>query len=36
LHIAEDGATRRIRLGPDLASGEIPQAIVPARAWQAA
>jgi predicted cupin superfamily sugar epimerase len=36
LHIAEGGATRRIRLGPDLASGEIPQAIVPARAWQAA
>ena len=36
LHIAEDGATRSIRLGPDLASGEIPQAIVPAGAWQAA
>jgi predicted cupin superfamily sugar epimerase len=23
-------------LGPDLAAGEVPQAIVPARAWQAA
>jgi predicted cupin superfamily sugar epimerase len=36
LHIADDGGTRSIRLGPDLASGEIPQAIVPAGAWQAA
>jgi uncharacterized protein len=25
-----------LRLGPDLAAGERPQAIVPARAWQAA
>jgi predicted cupin superfamily sugar epimerase len=25
-----------IRLGPDLASGERPQAVVPAQAWQAA
>jgi predicted cupin superfamily sugar epimerase len=23
-------------LGPDLAAGEVPQAIVPAQAWQAA
>jgi uncharacterized protein len=26
----------RFRLGPDLAAGERPQAIVPVRAWQAA
>ena len=25
-----------IRLGPDLAAGERPQAVVPAHAWQAA
>jgi predicted cupin superfamily sugar epimerase len=31
-----DGAMRDIRLGPDLAAGEMPQAIVPAHAWQAA
>jgi predicted cupin superfamily sugar epimerase len=31
-----DGTMRDIRLGPDLAAGEIPQAIVPAHAWQAA
>jgi predicted cupin superfamily sugar epimerase len=36
LHIAEDGGTRSVRLGPDLAAGEMPQAIVPAQAWQAA
>ena len=36
LQIAEGGGTRSITLGPDLASGEIPQAIVPAGAWQAA
>jgi predicted cupin superfamily sugar epimerase len=36
LHIADDGGLRSMRLGPDLVSGEIPQAIVPARAWQAA
>ena len=29
-------ATRSVRLGPDLAAGEAPQAIVPAQAWQAA
>jgi predicted cupin superfamily sugar epimerase len=28
--------TRAIRLGPDLAAGERPQAVVPAHAWQAA
>jgi predicted cupin superfamily sugar epimerase len=36
LHIAEHGGTRTIRLGSDLDGGEVPQAIVPARAWQAA
>jgi uncharacterized protein len=36
LQIAEGSGTRSITLGPDLASGEIPQAIVPVGAWQAA
>jgi predicted cupin superfamily sugar epimerase len=38
LHIAERdaGPVDRVRLGPDLAAGERPQAIVPAGAWQAA
>jgi uncharacterized protein len=36
LHIADDGNERSIRLGPDLAAGEVPQAIVPPHAWQAA
>ena len=36
LRIADDAGTRSIRLGPDLAAGEVPQAIVPALAWQAA
>jgi len=36
LHIAEDGGTRTIRLGSDLDAGEVPQAVVPAHAWQAA
>ena len=36
LQIADDRGTRTIRLGPDLAAGETPQAIVPALAWQAA
>ena len=36
LQIADDSGTRSIRLGPDLAAGEAPQAIVPAHAWQAA
>jgi predicted cupin superfamily sugar epimerase len=32
-----DGATEEIiRLGADIAAGEVPQVIVPARAWQAA
>jgi len=37
LQIAHEGCTRHtVRLGPDVASGERPQAIVPADAWQAA
>jgi predicted cupin superfamily sugar epimerase len=37
LAIAErDGGPARLTLGPDLAAGERPQAVVPARAWQAA
>ena len=31
-----DDASNAIRLGPNLAEGERPQAIVPAEAWQAA
>jgi uncharacterized protein len=36
LKIDSGSATERVRLGPDLAAGERPQAIVPAHAWQAA
>jgi uncharacterized protein len=36
LQIADDRGPRTVRLGPDLAAGEVPQAIVPAQAWQAA
>ncbi|MDI4237095.1 MULTISPECIES: cupin domain-containing protein [unclassified Bradyrhizobium] len=36
LRIADAGGQRTIRLGSDLAAGEVPQAIVPAHAWQAA
>jgi uncharacterized protein len=36
LQIAGDSGVRSIRLGPDLDAGEVPQAIVPAHAWQAA
>jgi predicted cupin superfamily sugar epimerase len=36
LQIADHDGTRTIRLGPDLDAGEVPQAIVPAHAWQAA
>ena len=36
LQIADDGGQRSVRLGPDLAAGEAPQAIVPPHAWQAA
>jgi predicted cupin superfamily sugar epimerase len=36
LRIADEAGQRRVRLGPDLAAGEQPQAIVPPHAWQAA
>ena len=37
LRIANDGcAPHTVALGPDLAAGQRPQAIVPAQAWQAA
>ena len=37
LRIAHEGcAPHTVRLGPDVASGERPQAIVPAAAWQTA
>jgi uncharacterized protein len=36
LQIADHDGLRCIRLGSDLAAGELPQAIVPAHAWQAA
>ena len=36
LQIAVDGGQRSVRLGPDLAAGEVPQAVVPASAWQSA
>jgi uncharacterized protein len=36
LQIADGDGRRTIRLGPDLAAGEMPQAVVPAQAWQAA
>jgi uncharacterized protein len=36
LEIADGDDQRSIRLGPNLAAGEVPQAAVPAHAWQAA
>jgi predicted cupin superfamily sugar epimerase len=36
LGIAVDGLETTVRLGPDLAAGERPQAVVPAGVWQAA
>jgi predicted cupin superfamily sugar epimerase len=36
LEIADGDGWRVVTLGPDLANGELPQAIVPAQAWQAA
>jgi uncharacterized protein len=36
LQIADGGGHRSVRLGPDVAAGEVPQTIVPAQAWQAA
>ena len=36
LLVNDRAGTTAVRLGPDLAAGERPQAIVPAHAWQAA
>ena len=36
LRIADEAGQRMIKLGPDLAAGEVPQAIVPPHSWQAA
>jgi predicted cupin superfamily sugar epimerase len=36
LSLAEESRTSTVLLGPSLAAGERPQAVVPARAWQAA
>jgi predicted cupin superfamily sugar epimerase len=36
LEIADGDGRRVVTLGPDLAAGQVPQAIVPAQAWQAA
>jgi uncharacterized protein len=36
LQIADDRNKRSVRLGRDLAAGDVPQAVVPAHAWQAA
>jgi uncharacterized protein len=36
LRIADDRGARIVTLGSDLAAGDIPQAFVPAHAWQAA
>ena len=36
LQIAGNDGRRAVRLGPDLNAGEVPQASVPAGAWQAA
>ena len=36
LHVKDDGPARSITLGPDLAAGQVPQAVVPTHAWQAA
>jgi predicted cupin superfamily sugar epimerase len=36
LRIADGAGLHTLKLGPDLAAGQLPQAIVPAHAWQAA
>ena len=36
LSIFDGTITQVVRLGPDIAAGELPQVIVPAQAWQAA
>ncbi|MDO9298040.1 cupin domain-containing protein [Bradyrhizobium sp.] len=36
LRMADESGQRAVTLGPDLAAGDVPQAIVPSRAWQSA
>ena len=36
LQIADAAGQRSVSIGPDLAAGKVPQAIVPPQAWQAA
>ena len=36
LQFADSDGMRTVRLGPDLTAGEMPQAVAPAQAWQAA
>ena len=36
LQIADSDGSRTVTLGPDIDAGEVPQAVVPAQAWQAA
>jgi predicted cupin superfamily sugar epimerase len=36
LQIADGDGVSIVHLGPDLPAGEVPQAVVPAQAWQAA
>jgi len=36
LRIADDSGAQTVMLGPDFNAGELPQAVVPAHAWQAA
>src|ERR1044072_7634976 len=36
LEIVDGGKEMIVRLGPDVHADEVPQAVVPARAWQAA
>jgi predicted cupin superfamily sugar epimerase len=36
LQIADDDGARSVKLGANLAAGEVPQAIVPPHAWQSA
>ena len=36
LQFADSDGMRRVRLGADLAAGEVPQVFVPKQAWQAA
>ena len=36
LQIADESGARTVRLGPDVAAGDVPQVVVPAHAWQAA